>query len=288
MEIVTLTHPEGGRVRVYPYGAHAAAWTDPAGQEILFLSRRSRFEPGAAIRGGVPVVFPQFADRGPLPKHGFARVVPWEPVGESADTVTLRLADTLETRALWPHNFRAELRISLDRALTLTLRVLNTGDAPLEFTAALHTYLRVGDVRRATLEGLRGTRYLDKVEGGEPRMEEHAALTVAGEVDRVYLDAPARLRLRDEALGRVVEVEQEGFPDTVVWNPWVEKARALEDLADEEYLEMLCVEAAAVGAPVRLEPGEEWSGTQRLRPPDPRPSRQGSRTNSLTEAPAGV
>jgi glucose-6-phosphate 1-epimerase len=263
---LTLAHPSGARAEIYLQGAHVARWTDPAGEDLLFLSRESRFAPGVAIRGGVPVIFPQFADRGPLPKHGFARTAPWEVVEEGTVFALLRLVDTPETRALWPHPFRAELRVALDAALTLELRVANPGEAPAEFTCALHTYLRVGHVHRAAVEGLRGVAYLDKVVDGAERVEEREEVTVRGEVDRVYRDAPDRLVVRDGARGRTLVVEKEGFADTVVWNPGPEGARKLPDLGSEEYREMLCVEAAHAATPVRLEPGGEWRGVQRLRP----------------------
>ncbi|HEX7242360.1 MAG TPA: D-hexose-6-phosphate mutarotase [Longimicrobiaceae bacterium] len=264
-----LAHSSGARARVHLQGAHVSSWTDAAGEELLFVSSRSRFEPGAPIRGGVPVIFPQFADQGPLPKHGFARTAAWELAEQGTDPdgsafALLRLADTDETRALWPHPFRAELRVTLDGALTLALRVANTGDGTFAFTCALHTYFRVGDVREAAVEGLRGVRYLDKVEAGAERTEERDAVTVAGEVDRVYVGAPDRLLVRDGARARAVVLEKEGFADAVVWNPWTELARELPDMADDEYLEMLCVEAAVAVEPVHLAPGEEWTGTQRL------------------------
>ena len=37
-----------------------------------------------AVRVGKPVLFPQFADRGPLKKHGFARDLPWQLVEQGA------------------------------------------------------------------------------------------------------------------------------------------------------------------------------------------------------------
>lgn len=266
---VVLASPSGAGAEVYLQGAHVASWTDAAGTPLLFVSERSRWEPGAAIRGGIPVVFPQFADRGPLPKHGFARTARWERVETGADggdaAALFRLTDDERTRALWPYPFRAELRVALDEGLTLTLRVANTGDAGFDFTAALHTYLRVGDVRRTTIEGLRGTEYVDKVDDRARKTEESGAVAITGETDRVYVGAPDRLRVRDRAAGRTVVVEKEGFPDAVVWNPWAELARELSDLGDEEYLSMLCVESAAVETPVRLAPGGEWSGTVRLR-----------------------
>jgi glucose-6-phosphate 1-epimerase len=46
------------------------------------------------------------------------------------------------------------------------MRVVNKGDTPLDFTAALHTYLEVADVEKAKVKGLKGLTYLDKVRGG--------------------------------------------------------------------------------------------------------------------------
>jgi len=268
---IDLAHPSGARAAVYPQGAHVAGWTDAAGVERLFVSERSRYEPGAAIRGGIPVIFPQFADQGPLPKHGFARTTAWEHAGSGTDPdgsawALLRLADTDATRALWPHAFRAELRVALGASsLAVALRVANTGRGAMAFTCALHTYLRVDDVRRAAVEGLRGVRYLDKLRGGAAFTEARAAVEVAGEVDRVYVGAPDRLRVRGAAGARAVVLEKEGLRDAVVWNPWAEGARALPDMAGDEYLRMLCVEPANAAEPVHLAPGGEWTGVQRLR-----------------------
>lgn len=266
-----LVHPSGARAVVYLQGAHVASWTDAAGIERLFVSEYARWEPGFAIRGGIPVIFPQFADQGPLPKHGFARTARWEEVEagtgtEGAAFVRLRLADDEATRALWPHPFRAEVRVALGAAtLEVALCVENAGDGDMAFTCALHTYLRVDDVRRTTVEGLRGVRYLDKLESGAAHLEEREAVSFTGETDRVYVAAPDRLGIRDVAGGRAVTLEKEGFRDAVVWNPWEALARRLPDLGGEEYLRMLCVEPANAAAPVRLASGEAWTGTQRLR-----------------------
>ena len=232
------------------------------------MSRHTQLEPGIPIRGGVPVVFPQFSDRGPLPKHGFARTLPWEVVDEGLDpsgaaVARLRLTDSEETRRIWPYPFLAELQVSLDAALTITLSVTNNGDRAFSFTSALHTYYRVGGVSRASLQGLEGSWYLGVAPGGEPR-EMHGALSFEGETDGVYAGVGDRLRVLDPALGRALLIEKAGFADAVAWNPWIDKARALPDLGDDEYLEMLCVEPANIALPTHLVPGQEWSGTQRV------------------------
>ncbi|HEX6070576.1 MAG TPA: D-hexose-6-phosphate mutarotase [Longimicrobiaceae bacterium] len=262
-----LSHPSGGSVAVYLQGAHVASWRRPGGDEVLFMSGESHFEAGVPIRGGIPVVFPQFSDRGPLPKHGFARTLPWEVVETVTDPggasrATLRLTDGAATRELWPHPFRAELVVTLDEGLATTLRITNTGKDVFTFTSALHTYYRVGDVRQLTVEGLEGARYLG-APGGEA-VDADGMLRIRRETDGVYAGAGDRLRIVDPSLGRVLEVEKEGFADAVVWNPWVERARALPDFGDEEYLTMVCVEPANIAVPTRLGPGDVWSGTQKV------------------------
>jgi glucose-6-phosphate 1-epimerase len=270
MPKVVLRHASGSSAEVYLHGAHVTSWRDASGLERLFLSSRSIFSAGAAIRGGIPVVFPQFADQGPLPRHGFARTAEWTLAsvtdGEAGPAeAVLRLADSPATLAAWPHAFALELRVRLADTLSVQLTVKNTGAEPFELTAALHTYLRVADVREVRVEGLEGVRYVDRADHDDPRVEPSPHLRISGEVDRVYLDAPGDVHVRGPA-GGGVSVERDGFPDAVVWNPGAEKGSALADMGPDEYRRMLCVEAAAVGQPVVLAAGGEWTGSTTLRP----------------------
>ena len=268
---VSLVASDGARAEVALHGAHVLSWRPAAGEERLFLSARSAFRDGTAIRGGVPVIFPQFADRGPYARHGFARTRAWsfdegavrvDAAGRAQ--VTLRLDDDADTRARWPYAFAAELTVSVGGdALAVTLTVANPGAAALAFTAALHTYLAVPHVARASVAGLRGVRHLDSTAGGAERVDDAPAVTFAGEVDRIYLDAPATVTLRDGG-EPTLEVRAAGFPDVVVWNPGAEKGAALADLEPGGASRFVCVEAAVVGTPVALAPGGRWSGTQTL------------------------
>src|SRR5262245_66607788 len=72
---VRVTSPEAAG-EMYLHGAHVTSWKPEGGKEVLFVSAKSRWERGRAIRGGVPVCFPWFggkADDPTAPAHGFAR-----------------------------------------------------------------------------------------------------------------------------------------------------------------------------------------------------------------------
>jgi glucose-6-phosphate 1-epimerase len=265
MDVIRLAHPSGSTAEVYLHGAHVTSWIAAGGAEALFLSRAARFQPGGSIRGGVPVIFPQFADTGPLPKHGFARTEPWERVDGPDSRAVLRLRDNERTRAIWPHAFLAELAVELEeRRIAVRLAITNTDGAPFAFTGALHTYFRVADVGRASVQGLQGVTYRDKLRDGETHREDDAELRIGEEIDRVYVDAPSELRLRDEAGGRTIIVRAEGFADAVVWNPGARNTASFSDMESGEEREMLCVEAAQATDPIRLAPGEAWCGAQLL------------------------
>ena len=259
-----LRAADDARVDIALHGAHVLSWRPARGGERLFLSERSAFREGEAIRGGIPVIFPQFADRGPYTRHGFARTRAWEPVDERGDSATLRLTTGPDTLALWPFAFVAELTVRVDGdALATTLDVRNTGGSALDFTAALHTYLRVPHIGRAAVGGLRGARYLDTTAGGVERLDDAGTLMFAGEVDRIYLDAPRTVVLRDVDRP-LVEVHGAGFRDVVVWNPGAERAASFPGLEPGGESRFVCIEAAAAGAPVSLAPGARWAGTQTL------------------------
>ena len=118
----------------------------------------------------------------------------------------------------------------------------------------------------ARLHGLQGLSYVDKLTG-KPQVETLEALRVNSEVDRIYAHASRPLLLREPK--HVLRVEQEKFADVVVWNPWGDRCAALADMPDNDYHQMLCVEAACINRPIRLEPGEEWAGRQTLTLLDP-------------------
>jgi glucose-6-phosphate 1-epimerase len=156
-----LNGPGGSSATISLFGGQVLSWVTPDGREHLFLSERAVFDGSVAIRGGIPVCWPQFGRQGGLPAHGLVRTRSWSVGAQRCDDdyalATLEIADDAETRTLWPHPFRLELTVMLERdRLDLELGVVNPGGAELSFTGALHTYLRVTQVEDVALEGLHG------------------------------------------------------------------------------------------------------------------------------------
>ena len=262
-----ITAPDGASAVVTARGAQVVSWVPARGAERLYLSERASFASGKSIRGGVPVVFPQFAERGDGPRHGFARTIDWVfedmRAGDDFVCAIFRLADSPATRALWPHAFRAEMSVAVNaNRLDLELEVANCGEVPFDFTAALHTYLRVAEVETVRIEGLQGHRYLDSAAGGKDSIDRDDVLTVSGEVDRIYSNAPGTLLLREP--GRSLALQSEGFRDVVVWNPWEQKCAALSDMPPDGFRRMICIEAATALRPIKLAPNAAWFGRQTL------------------------
>ncbi len=262
---IRLGAPDGAQAEIALHGGHVLSWRTPDGRERLFLSPRSVFEPGAAIRGGVPVVFPQFAGLGPLPKHGLARTATWQHVDSQITAggtavARLRLTEDDASRAVWDYAFQLDLTVTIGGPrLELALQVTNTDTEAYRFMAALHTYLAVQAIEDVAVEGLAGLSYREQgVDGVQP----DGPLRIAGEVDRIYWNVPGPLLLRDRMAA--VEVAAVGFPDVVVWNPGPALAAKLPDLGPEGYRRMLCIEAALIGAPVTLAPGAHWRGAQTI------------------------
>jgi glucose-6-phosphate 1-epimerase len=238
------------RARVYLHGAHVTAYEPVTDRPVLWLSDRARYRPGAAIRGGIPVCWPWFgphpsdADK---PQHGFARLCSWRVtdtavLGDGGTRIALGLSDDDARRAVWPHRFELALTVTVGRALSVELSARNTGNDPFSCTGALHTYLAVADVEQARVCGLDGTDYIDKLDG-DARKTQRGDVVVSGAVDCIYLSAPP-LRLLDRPGRRRIRISATGSGTTVVWNPWRELAAAMDDVPDDGYRRMLCVEAA--------------------------------------------
>ncbi|HKW50076.1 MAG TPA: D-hexose-6-phosphate mutarotase [Gemmatimonadaceae bacterium] len=268
MEKVEIAAVDGARAEAYPHGAQVTSWKPASGEERLFLSGRSNFGPETAIRGGVPIIFPQFGAMGTLQKHGFARVLKWEKIraGQTSagqGEAQFRLTANERTRSTWNHAFSASFVVSVhNMALSLALSVLNEDSVPFQFTAALHTYLLVDDIGNSVVRGLEGATFRDAAAGGVEKRQDDAELRAIGELDRIYLAIAEPLEVRDAV--RTTRITMRGFTDVVVWNPGAERGATLPDMDPGDWRRMLCVEAAAVGTPVQLAPGERWTGQQTL------------------------
>lgn len=266
MPAIALRSPDGAEAIILEYGGHVVSWKPANGVERLYVSPEAIFSEGTPVRGGIPVIFPQFGQRGRLQGHGFARLVKWELVdarnGSDYAIAHLRLTDTPETRAQWPHAFALEIAVNITgNRLDVELEVSNKGNESFDFMAALHTYLAVREVEECTVEGLRGQHCLDTLTHTE-FLEAKSALTIDQEVDRIYYDTQKPLLLNEQQRGLIIQ--SENMPDTVIWNPWEELAAKLSDMPNDGFRRMLCVEAAVIRNPVSLAPGEEWWGRQTL------------------------
>jgi glucose-6-phosphate 1-epimerase len=245
---------DGAQATVTLYGAHLVSWKSADGKERLFCSAQSAMDGSAAIRGGVPVIFPQFSTRGTGLRHGFARISNWRPVpgaGRAADgsaQISLALDESDLAPALaaaWPQRFSLTMRFSIHGdELRMAFDVRNTGAEAFSYSCALHSYWLMDDIGNVAIRG---------VAEGE--------LTLPAKHDHVYFGIGGDIGLRDGSTA--LALEQSGFTDAVVWNPGAADAAALADMADEEYRRFVCIEPALIG-PATLAPGAAWTGTHRV------------------------
>jgi glucose-6-phosphate 1-epimerase len=250
---------------IYLHGAQVTSWKPAGAEEVIFLSARSHWEDGRAIRGGIPVCFPWFrgkADNPKAPAHGFVRTREWrlDSVRAKEDGSVVAVFSTesdAATRSWWAHEFQLTLRVTIGKTLGLELIARNTGSARFLFEEALHTYFRVGEAAHVRVRGLNGASYLDNVDQNREKTQA-GDVVLMGTTDNAYLNTQNAAELVDPVLRRTVRTEKGNSGTTVVWNPWQQGAASLSDLGDDEWQQMACVEASNIlSAAVWLGPGEE-------------------------------
>jgi glucose-6-phosphate 1-epimerase len=239
--------------------------------------------------------FPQFADAGDLPLHGFARTCLWHVVsahhGQPGTSITLGLSDSAQTRAVWPHKFELLYTVTLTPlAISFQLEATNTDTTAWSFTGCIHTYLRFTDTKVVELHGFGGTQFVDKCDGRKVKMQDEGAVITAesasaasgtaagkkGFVDRIYLNSPTECEVRLKGVGNtktLYHVQQSAsYPDTTLYNPWTGDklggAAAGLDFDEDGYQHMFCVEPT-VNEPISVGPGKMWVGCQQIALADP-------------------
>jgi len=241
----------------------------PAGHaEVLFVSTKSRWQEGQAIRGGIPICFPWFRAKGDdhqAPAHGFVRTKTWQiesiVQNEGSVSVSMFTESDEQTRRWWPGEFRLIHRVTFGSELKLELICRNTGATPLRFEEALHTYNQVTDVEQVRLLGLNAVHFLDNTDSNKEKTQVGDP-ALASQTDSAYMNTDGAVDLLDPKMRRQIRLQKENSLTTVVWNPWREGAAGLRDLGDGEWKQFLCVEASNIlSSSVNLDPGQEHKMT---------------------------
>lgn len=244
--------------RIALQGAQVIACQPQDQRPLLWFSQTDPCRPDTALRGGIPLCWPWFANDRPGPAHGIARTSDWHLTRAHADQEGVRLVLTLPeeeiSRQLPDEHWALEVEFQLDTALAVTLRTTNTGSVAQPLSQALHSYLPTEDIAGTSVHGLDGTQYMDKLEEGA-NFTQSGAVQLLGEVDRIYFGTRADILVHDGS--DQLLIQRSGSNSVVVWNPWIEKSRQLSQFPPQGYLGMVCIEAANAGPDSRmLQPGE--------------------------------
>jgi len=249
---VRVTSPRASG-EIYLHGAHVTSWQPTGADEALYVSSKSKWQDGAAIRGGVPVCFPWFSTRAEDPRspaHGLVRTKAWqlEGITHADHDVTIALSTSFDesTRKTWFGDFHLLFCATFGEQLRLELIVTNHGTSSFRFEEALHSYFRVGNVAAAKLRGLNGAVYIDKTNALREK-HQRGDIVITSETDRIYRSTLATVEIEDPASRRRLLVAKENSRDTVIWNPWSDKAKAMSDVGPEEWRQFVCVETCNVG-----------------------------------------
>ncbi|KAF2398762.1 galactose mutarotase-like protein [Trichodelitschia bisporula] len=283
-QTVSATLPNGDTVEVLLYGATVTSWKNGGGKtENVWVSEKAIWDGSKPVRGGIPIVFPNFGPpikdhaTSALPQHGFARNVRWEFLGSEkseSGTSSVKLDFGLYSSALpakfreaWPLDFGLVYSVTLsEEGLRTIMTVRNEGSSAFEFQFLLHTYLRVNDISQTTINGLGSETYIDKVLNATKHEQTTPSLSITGEVDRAYIGVKQDTTSVLEGGSPRFDVIRDNLSDTVVWNPWIEKAKGMGDFAPQDgYKNMLCVEVGAIDGWQKLEGGDAWEGGQLIK-----------------------
>ena len=271
IEIVEINNPLAS-AKIALAGGHIMSYIPAGGSELFWMSEKSDFEYGKAIRGGIPVCWPWFGDKtGEANKHGYVRNEKWSvkaaaELKDGSTLLTLELTDKdlKFSKAAFP--FAVQMTFYIGKHLEVTLSACNLGDVPVETASALHTYFAVSDIANVKISGLENVMFSNRVAGADPApVSESEALVIDREIDRLYIDTASAVTITDSGNGKIIRIEKCGSNSSVVWNPWIAKSSKMADFTAGGYRTMVCVEALAAFDDARiLYPGVVCSITQKI------------------------
>jgi len=212
--------------------------------DVFWLGELNRFDNIQAIRGGIPVCWPRFAEEklnDNLPRHGFARLSDWTLKNVAVDDEKIEICLSLIPEAKFNVAVTAELVMRITDKLEYSLETTNHGDEAFKFSEALHAYFNVGSVNDIEIKGLVGNQYRNSLDGKIYTLNNN--LKIDGEFDSAFLNHTGVIEIVDPILNRVISLKKSGSKTMVVWNP----NKDLAEMSEGQYRNFVCVEPANQG-----------------------------------------
>ena len=227
-------------------GAHIFVYLIKDKDDLLWLSEKSKFENGVAIRGGIPICWPSFGMNNPLlPQHGFARtshfkLLSHKEIDVNTTQVIFSLKSSPLTRELWDYNFELQVKFTIADTLSVELTTTNLDSKEFFLTQALHTYFNISHISDVQIDGLDKKPYLDTLENKNKVY--NGTIRFTQEFDTVFQETDQETLLNDKH--KKVSIKTEGSSSTVIWNPWIDKCSRMSHMRADAYTEFVCIESA--------------------------------------------
>ena len=223
--------------------------------DIFWLGALNKFDNVQAIRGGIPVCWPRFAEEqlnNHFPRHGFARLSMWQL--QKAEVTDEKIEAELTLPIDDKYNLAAELKliVKITDKLEYTLETTNLGREEFNFSEALHAYYNISSLDNVAIKGLSGKRYKNSLNGNF--YTQSGDIKINSEFDAIFEHSDNPLQIVDNGFKRVIEIKKQGSATTVVWNP----NKDLAEMSLGQYKSFVCVEPSNVGeAHICLKPHEK-------------------------------
>ena len=212
--------------------------------DIFWLGDLNKFDNKQAIRGGIPVCWPRFAEEelnNHLPRHGFARLSTWTLQKVNVDETKIEAELSLIPEEKYHLNLSAKLFLKITNKLEYMLETTNLGTEDFSFSEALHAYFNISSIKDIEILGLAGHQYKNSLDGKIYTLDKD--LQIKGEFDSIFLNQVEPVKIIDKGYEREIVIEKQGSNTTVVWNP----NKDLAEMSQDQYKTFVCVEPSNVG-----------------------------------------
>ena len=89
------------------------------------------------------------------------------------------------------------------------------------------------DIHDVYVEGFGSTDCKDSLTKSEYK-ESNEKVSIESEVDRIYVNAKDEIALNLKIQNQTLKIKKNGFPDIVLWNPWIEKSKTMSDMGIDQ------------------------------------------------------